>query len=100
MKGADIDLRPLSARVVFIADSHQVDRSTHRGLFNYTLVLRVSINNPADAIIHVVVSVNTIGRNEVRLWGHTTRGRTLALLPRYFGHFTISRLVKGPACNI
>lgn len=64
----DIDLRPLSVHLVFIADSHQGDQSTHEGLFNYTLFLHVSINNPTDAIIHVAISINTFKRTAVKLW--------------------------------
>lgn len=30
----------------------------------------VSINNPTDAIVHVVASINTFKRKAVQLWGH------------------------------
>ena len=57
---------------MFIADSHQDDQSAHEGLFNYTLFLHVSINNPADAIIHVAISINTSMRTADKLRGHAT----------------------------
>lgn len=59
---------PVSVRLVFIADRHQGDRSTHGGLFNYTLFLHVSVNNPTDTIIHVAISINTVKRSAVKLW--------------------------------
>lgn len=62
-----IDLSRVSACLLFIADSNQCDLSTHRGLFNYTLFLYVSINNPTDAIIHVVISVNRFKKTGVKL---------------------------------
>lgn len=55
----------LSVCLVFIADSHQGDLSTHRGLFNYTLFPHVSINKPTDAIIYVAILINTFMRNAV-----------------------------------
>lgn len=62
-----IDLSPVSVCLLFTADSDQGDLSTHEGLFNYTLFLYVSINNPTDAIIHVVISVNSFKKTGVRL---------------------------------
>lgn len=59
---------PLAVRLLFIADSHQGDLSTHGGLFNYTLFLHVYINNPTDAIIHVAISINTFKGTAVKLW--------------------------------
>lgn len=50
---------------VFIADGD--DQIAHWGLFNYMLSPHVRANNTADAIIHVVVRINTFSANAVRL---------------------------------
>lgn len=63
-----IDLCAVAVCLLFIADSDHGDLSTHRGLFNYTVFLYVSINNPTDAIIHVVISVNSFKKTGVKLW--------------------------------
>lgn len=54
---------------VFIADGD--DQIAHRGLFNYMLSPHVYANNPADAIIHVVIRINTFSTNAVRLRART-----------------------------
>lgn len=73
---------------MFIADSRQVDESTHEGLFNYTLFLHVSVNNLPDAIIHVAILINTFKRNGVTV-GSCYWGQALVLWHRYSGHFTV-----------
>lgn len=50
---------------VFIADGD--DQIAHWGLFNYMLSPHVRANNTADAIIHVVIRINSFSANAVRL---------------------------------
>lgn len=63
----DIDPSLVSVCLLFIADSDRGDPSTHGGLFNYTLLRYMSINNPTDAIIHVVILVNRFKKTGARL---------------------------------
>lgn len=44
----------------------------HWGLFNYMLSPHVRANNLARAIIHVVIRINTLSTNAVRLGARTT----------------------------
>lgn len=54
---------------VFIADGD--DQIAHWGLFNYMFSPHVRANNPADAIIHVVIRIDTFSTNVVRLGART-----------------------------
>ncbi len=93
---------PVSVRLVFIADSHQGDQSTHGGLFNYTVFLHVSVNNPTDAIIHVAISINTFKEKCSQTLGHVTEARhqfygivtPFILLSGVYQPFTLNLFVK------
>lgn len=63
---------------VFIADGD--DQIARWGLFNDMLSPHVRADNAADAIIHVVVRINTFSTNAVRL-GLAPPSAFTALLP-------------------
>lgn len=65
---------------VFIADGD--GQIAHWGLFDYALSPHSCTNNPADAIIHVVIWINTLNTNTVRLWSRTAIG-FYAIVTRY-----------------